>query len=304
MAVKATGHTYRIEADQNSNYPTFSNPNSSVENCGPNASAHWGYITKLPPYYENVEYKEHSIIIRDSYDPNEKTTEPTGVGSNSMVKPRIPLNYTIHFQNTGNDTAYKVIILDSLSEKLDLKTLMIGGASAPFTVKFTGGEIPVINFIFDKINLVDSLTDEKKSHGFVSYSIMPYDTVSNGTVIKNVADIYFDYNPKIRTNTTIQTIDDRLPVTSTPLVVTGINVQQNYNPKFNITPNPANTNIKIFASQTPNENSNFIILNCLGQIVLNGLLIENEITIDIRNLPQGIYFVNLNGEVKKLIIQK
>lgn len=217
MAIKATGHSYRIEADQSSLYPGRSNPTTSIEGCGFNTGGHMGYITKLPSYEEAMVYKEVCLIILNSYDPNEKSVMPDGVGSSKMVKHKVPLKYTIQFQNTGNDTAYRIVVSDTLSKKLDMSSLQIGASSNPYSLKFTGDNPTVMNFIFDNINLVDSTTNEKGSHGFASFSILPYDTILNGTIIKNTADIYFDHNLPIRTNTTMNTIDDRLPTTSMPI---------------------------------------------------------------------------------------
>ncbi len=302
ISINATGHTYRIEADQTSLYPTYSNPNSSIENCGSGGTSHLGNITKLPPYEENFEYKEVCIIIRDSYDPNDKYAIPKGVGIGNIVKHKVPINYTVNFQNTGNDTAYTVIIIDTLSKHLDLSTLMIGGASHSFKTVFKGENAKVINFVFDNIFLTDSTTNEKKSHGFINYTIMPYDTIPDGTIIKNTADIYFDFNLPIRTNTVMHTIDDRMPSDSLPIMVTGLVIQQYKLVNYTLTPNPAKDKLRISGYDLRNG-TKFSVYNCIGQVILEDTLKENETNVDINSLRIGIYFMNINGAVKKFVVQ-
>jgi hypothetical protein len=50
--------------------------------------------------------------------------------------------------------------------------------------------------------------------GYVTYSIKPLQTLSNGTIIKNKASIIFDYNEAIETNEWSNTIDNDKPVSS------------------------------------------------------------------------------------------
>ena len=61
-------------------------------------------------------------------------------------------------------------------------------------------------FTFDNIMLPDSNINEPESHGFIKYSISPKNTLFPGQTIKNTANIYFDFNPAIITNTTFNKI--------------------------------------------------------------------------------------------------
>src|SRR5690606_15481995 len=60
----------------------------------------------------------------------------------------------------------------------------------------------VLSFTFDHIMLPDSNTNEPGSHGFAQFSIRPVG-MSPGSSVENFADIYFDFNPPIRTNTSV-----------------------------------------------------------------------------------------------------
>lgn len=75
---------------------------------------------------EDVDIEIDCIMITGSYDPNDKSNSPLGIDSIHLVTPGTPIDYTIRFQNTGNDTAFKVVIIDTLSNDFDLSTLELG----------------------------------------------------------------------------------------------------------------------------------------------------------------------------------
>jgi uncharacterized repeat protein (TIGR01451 family) len=140
------------------------------------------------------------LLTRNSYDPNMKeVTAPLTLG-NEVALSTPQLDYTIHFQNTGNDVAFKVEIADTLSEHLDLSTLLVTHSSHNYAYKLQGR---VITFTFDNINLPDSFRDEPGSHGFVSYTVQPKPNLVHATEVLNTAYIYFDLNTPIITNTTL-----------------------------------------------------------------------------------------------------
>jgi hypothetical protein len=65
---------------------------------------------------------------------------------------------------------------------------------------------PVLTWTFDNINLPDSTRDQAGSNGFVKFTVLPVKDLPAGTRIENFADIYFDYNPPVRTNTVFNTL--------------------------------------------------------------------------------------------------
>jgi len=114
------------------------------------------------------------------------------------------LNFTVNFQNTGNDTAFTVIILDTLDSDLDLSTFEITGSSDPMSVQMDANG--ALQFTFDNILLPDSNIDEPGSHGFVNYRISPQAGLPDPTQITNTAHIFFDANPAVVTNTSLSTL--------------------------------------------------------------------------------------------------
>jgi len=108
------------------------------------------------------------------------------------------LRYTIRFQNTGNDTAYNIVITDTLSPLLNLRTIRPLAYSHDHNMQIDGNEI---NFLFDNIYLPDSTTNEAASHGFVTFSVSALPGIQELDSVLNTAHIYFDLNKPIVTNT-------------------------------------------------------------------------------------------------------
>jgi uncharacterized repeat protein (TIGR01451 family) len=107
------------------------------------------------------------------------------------------LDYLIRFQNTGTDTAFKVVVTDVLPPQLDVISMKTVSASHPYTVSLKKN---VVTFTFDNILLPDSFRNEKASHGFVRFKIGLKQGLKIGDNISNNAAIYFDYNAPIITN--------------------------------------------------------------------------------------------------------
>ena len=146
--------------------------------------------------------------VTSSWDPNEKQVSPQGVGPNGYIPNGQPLSYMIHFQNTGTAPASNIVILDTISSHLNFASIQLTSSIAP--VQLTQVADHVVKFTFSNINLPDSTVSRLGSIGYVGYNILPYDSLPNGTQITNEAGIYFDYNPVVVTNATINTIMDTL----------------------------------------------------------------------------------------------
>ena len=154
-------------------------------------------------------------IITGPFDPNVKTVEQPAA---TFIPATDGLfNYTIQFQNTGNDTAFNVELIDTLDSDLNVTTFVPGASSHPYTIDITGQG--VIHFYFNNIYLPDSTTDEPNSHGFISFQIHSKQNLPHGTVINNQSDIVFDFNPPVATNITQNTVDLTLAVQATATTI-------------------------------------------------------------------------------------
>ena len=214
MAFASDGNTYRLEVDQRPDHPTRTQSNATLENCKPAsvAQATLGYVIAQRPDDEPPNEDIDCLEIRASYDPNDKSVSPAGAGPTHRVDPGTPLTYLVRFQNTGTDTAFTVVIRDTLSTALDLSTLRVTAASHPYTIGLEGVAQPVLVVRFADILLPDSGTNEQASHGFVQFTLAPLPGLPLGTVVHNTADIYFDFNSPIITNTASITYDVPPPV--------------------------------------------------------------------------------------------
>jgi uncharacterized repeat protein (TIGR01451 family) len=141
---------------------------------------------------------DYAAAITCAYDPNDKQVWPAR-GADNRVNDGEELLYTIRFQNTGTDTAFRVVIQDRLSPELDWATLRPLAASHPFTSSMS--ENGLLEFCFENILLPDSAANQAASQGFVSFLVHLRVGLPLNTVIGNTADIYFDLNPPIITNT-------------------------------------------------------------------------------------------------------
>ncbi len=141
-------------------------------------------------------------VVQNSWDPNDKqVTEGPKI---NIDKVKDFLHYLIRFQNTGTASAISVIIKDSLASNLDWNSFMPISASHAYRTVVTKGN--KIEFIFDGINLPGKNTNEPASHGFVAFKVKPKSTITVGETINNKAEIYFDFNLPIVTNTVSTTI--------------------------------------------------------------------------------------------------
>ena len=302
--IPANGKTYRLEADQNPYHPGNSHPNETIESCG-NPYNSTGFVNIFPMDDEDPEVEIECFPIVDSFDPNEKSVSPEGITANHYINQGTELNYVIEFQNTGTDTAFNVVVVDTLSDKFDISTFQAGVGSHPYVLEVDGHGKPVLHLIFNNINLPDSTTDEANSHGFVKFKIAPYDPLPNGTVVENKADIYFDYNMAVSTNTTFVTISDTV-LHGYPLVINSIN-----NDLIGITiyPNPTSSNLTVVINNLQLTINNLTVSDITGQEIksIKIKVKSNKYTVNFEDLPAGFYFVkvatNKGTIVKKFVKQ-
>ena len=197
----------------------------------------------------------------------------------------IPLSYIIHFQNKGNDTAFKVIVMDTLSNNVDINSLKIINASHNYTLEIIQNKI--LKFTFNNIRLsYDTLNIS--STGYVSYKIKPKTNLSSGNTIDNTAYIYFDYNEPIQTNT----------VQTQILLLSAIKTSKNSDGKLTIYPNPNNGIFTIGFENKQNETLQLKLVDITGTIIYQEYKQHNgksEFVINQTSLAKGIYWIQLTN---------
>ncbi len=150
-----------------------------------------------------------SVVVsaRGPFDPNYITVDPPGYSSDHLIPiTQNDFDYQINFQNTGNDTAHNVILLDTISGDFDLISFTPLLSSSTYSLSIDSGR--VLKFRFNNINLPDSSTNFFGSEGFVKYRITKNASLAEGTIIHNSAAIIFDFNAPVITNDAFVTLYD------------------------------------------------------------------------------------------------
>ncbi|HRO98349.1 MAG TPA: T9SS type A sorting domain-containing protein, partial [Flavobacteriales bacterium] len=172
------------------------------------SEAAFGYTLTFTDPELTITAEPDTFTVLCAYDPNDKLVTPVGYGVHGAVPVDIDwLDYTIRFQNTGIDTAFTVVVRDSLHDALDHASMQVLAASHPLTAITVDPE-GLATFRFDQIQLPDSVVNEPASHGYVRFRIRPLPGRPHLTTITNTAAIHFDWNPPIITNTTLNTLVD------------------------------------------------------------------------------------------------
>lgn len=295
LKVPSNGRTYRIYAGQAPGYfPSGYNPTVAVEGCGvdPNTQQFsTGFITSFGEddvmNYVSIDCQENI----GSFDPNDKRVEPKGYGPKHYIEVGEDLEYHIRFQNTGTDTAFYVIIRDTLSDHLDVSSIIPGSSSHPYDFQIVSGNI--LKFTFNNILLVDSTTNEPGSHGFVKFKISQEDNLSIGTKIYNKAAIYFDFNEGIITNETFHEIGENF------IEVTSSIVDLPDHPNFSIKvqPNPFIDYADFILENAPRGSKSFRLYNVNGVLLKEDTLTnEKSYRLAREQLITGIYFYTIHAD--------
>ncbi len=154
-------------------------------------------------------------VITGSFDPNDKQGTPKLTPQ--QVAGGKYIDYLIRFQNTGTDTAFNVVVTDTLDALLNDASFQLVNSSHPCRVTKKDNKV---GFEFLNIQLPDSIVNEPASHGFIRFRIKPQPSVTLNTVIPNEASIYFDYNTRVLTNIANTTIAENSAVVVPPTPAT------------------------------------------------------------------------------------
>ncbi|MBP7409437.1 MAG: T9SS type A sorting domain-containing protein [Flavobacteriales bacterium] len=221
----------------------------------------------------------YTRTITGSYDPNAKEVVTSSDFSDELylIDEDEWVDYTIQFQNTGNDTAFFVVITDTLPSTLDPLTFRLGARSHPCIVDMMGQG--VLRFAFPNILLPDSNVNEPRSHGFVKFRIQPRLPILPGTTIENIANIFFDYNPAIITGPSVLVAEFSTSV-----------LPNSYVTGLELFPNPTNGS---FTVRSPHSSIRSVqLLSADGRLVMQEQSAGGpSIMIDATSLAPGTYIV-------------
>jgi len=203
-----------------------------------------------------------------SFDPNDKTCLEGNIINAENIGNY--LHYSINFENTGTAAAEKIVIKDVIdTTKFDISTLQILSTSHPAITKITGNKV---EFMFDNINLAPAF------HGNVVFKIKTKNNLTVGNAVSNKAEIYFDYNFPIETNTATSTFQ------------TLSNVGFETDDSVRVFPNPTMNRINITAIELIKT---IQLFDGQGRLMNTSLVNDLKSTFDVSSYSKGIYFLKV-----------
>ncbi|MBL7720286.1 MAG: T9SS type A sorting domain-containing protein [Flavipsychrobacter sp.] len=265
---------------------SFINANSQI--VMPGDTVHTTFT--VSPTTGDIDPANNTVVRVDTvtgpYDPNAVYVSPEG-----CITPGTNLEYTVTFENMGNDTAHNIYVLDTLNSHVDLASLQFVTSSHPVSMtKLSSNGLNIIRFDFVGINLPDS-SHHDLCHGRVVYTINSSSIMGLSDVVENKAGIYFDYMPAVLTNVAQSEICQ-------PQFVSSVKVGGS----VSLYPNPANNELTIRGDKSV---TSCTVLNQAGQVLLRRDVKDGSATLNVKHLPAGMYFVNVVGasgsEVLKFI---
>jgi uncharacterized repeat protein (TIGR01451 family) len=218
--------------------------------------------------------------IVGSYDPNDITEKHGEEIVHSTFTTDDYLTYTIRFENTGTANAINIRVEDVLDDQLDETTLKMVDASHEYSLERVGKNLEW-NFYAIQLPPSEEDGDSQVGHGYITFKVKPFPGYQIGDVIPNTAEIYFDFNPAIITNTWTTTFVENLGLDD-----------EAFN-SLSVYPNPAKDKLHI---------SNYSIITAieitsvLGKQVLSKTTNKTSLEVDISTFTSGVYFVKIKNE--------
>ncbi|WP_298221960.1 Calx-beta domain-containing protein [Flavobacterium sp.] len=227
--------------------------------------------------------------IVGSYDPNDKTEAHGGQIVHSNFTAADYLTYTIQFENTGTANAINIRVEDFLDSKLDSSSIKMVDASAAYSLERIENHL-IWNF--SAIDLPPSIADTTTGKGYLTFQVKPKSGFALGDIIPNTAEIYFDFNPAIVTNT----------CTTEFVPFLGVNVFENDALEYH--PNPTSGIITFDLKKTNIDNVE--VTDVLGKTLISKTIHYNNAAVDLSSLEKGLYLIRLqaNGQSKTVKITK
>jgi hypothetical protein len=252
------------------------NLNSPIESPAVNSGDILNYtttntITNTDEMLSDNTFALNQTVV-NSYDPNDKTC----LEGNSISPDRVGgfVHYMIRFENTGTFPAENIVVKDMIdTAKFDVSSLVPLNASHNYFTKITGNKV---EFIFENINLP---FDNANNDGYIAFKIKTLPSLVIGNTFSNSANIYFDYNFPIDTNT------------ATTTIAALSNPSFEFSNYFSLYPNPTANELNINLKSAIEINS-IQIYNTIGQLVT--VQTGNALKVDVSNLKTGNYFIKIN----------
>ncbi len=261
---------------------TLQSPNVPVVNIGENlVSSLFGSTSPGDSYL----YNNQSILsqtVNTTYLPNDITECHGPEILFSSFTADDYLTYTIRFENTDNIHAANLKVIDLLDQKLDESTIKMVDASHDYVLDRVDNSL---TWLFNNINLEPSVQNTNIGKGYIVFDVKPKPGYSIGDIIPNYAEVYFDLNPAIITNTY-----------ESEFVAT-LGTRQFAASDVRIYPNPTQNIINI-ALKDQNIDS-VRVFDLPGKNVFSQEVGSSQAQIDLSGFSRGMYLVEINASGAK-----
>lgn len=228
-------------------------------------------VTDVVPV--NNTYSLVQTIV-NSYDPNNILVSEGNLAAIEVIENQQHyMHYTINFQNTGSAEAVNVRLTNTLDALFDAESFQPLTSSHEYTVSRTGN---AVEFKFNGINLPYSSVNEPGSHGFVTYRVKVSEAVEPEDIVQGMANIYFDFNPAIVTNTAVTQF------------YTILDTDSNTKQLIKLYPNPVSELVNISITEGTLQSVSVYDIN--GRLCLQS---GTETTINLAQLTPGLYMVKV-----------
>lgn len=287
VAPQPNGKTYILRVQQRPGKPGAAFASQGVEACG--GAGGGGFLLQYPLGNGDLSEDTYCAEVRTSFDPNDKQGFPLGYDDAHWIEKEQEIQYRVRFQNTGNDTAFVVVIRDTLQSDLDLASFRFNGASHPCECSILGSN--VLKCLFRNILLPDSSTNEAASHGYVDFTLRPKADLPNGTAVYNRAGIYFDFNPVVMTNQTVHTVGENF----IPVLLTNDH-EPAARQTMRFSPNPSSGAAELQMDEAPHAYPMwFTLFDLQGQEKCRQEVSAQPFYFRHGKLPSGLYIWRLQG---------
>lgn len=246
------------------------------------------YEATIIPTTNDQTTSDNSFSLKqtvvNSFDPNDKTCLEGGVITPDLVGEYV--HYLIRFENTGSASAVNIVVKDIIdTNKFEMSSFVPMTSSHEYLARVQNGN--EVEFIFENIDLP---FDDANNDGFIMFKIKTLPSLVVGDTFENNAEIYFDFNFPIITNTEQTFIENTASVDDVFALS-----------NMRIFPNPANELLTIESSVSFDS---VTIYDLKGRQLQTISTTTPQLTkqIDLSNFASGIYYVSVqSGTAKKLL---
>ncbi|WP_432672670.1 choice-of-anchor L domain-containing protein [Flavobacterium sp. SM2513] len=192
------------------------------------------------------------------------------------------LFYTIRFQNLKTTNAINLRVDDVLDAQLDETSVRMVSASHNYKMEQVGNQL---SWNLDYIYLPSQFANDNSSRGYITFKVKVKPGFVVDDVIPNTAEIYFDGDASISTNT----FESRFEV--------DLNTNAFSTNNILLYPNPTNAMLHINLQNTNESLKSMVVYDMIGKTIktISGNNAQ-QASINVGNLAKGVYMIEITTD--------